>query len=98
MVAIAAARCSVLALSDGPPPHALGEAIERLRATLLPLGRQTDADRNLLGARIDRFVGEQRSARAEPRPRAPGESSKPAFRKGFLGGPWVRRCDDSSQA
>lgn len=58
MVAIAAARCSILALSDGPPPVALGEAIERLRATLLPLGRQTDGDRNLLGARIDRFVGE----------------------------------------
>jgi len=58
MVATAAARCSVLALSDGPPPPALGEAIERLRATLLPLGRQTDGDRNLLGARIDRFVGE----------------------------------------
>lgn len=58
MVAIAASRCSVLALSDGPPPPALGEAINRLRATLLPLGRQTDADRNLLGARIDRFVGE----------------------------------------
>lgn len=58
MVATAAVRCSVLALSDGPPPPALSEAIERLRATLLPLGRQTDADRNLLGARIDRFVGE----------------------------------------
>ena len=58
MVATAAARCSVLALSDGPLPPALGEAIERLRATLLPLGRQTDGDRNLLGARIDRFVGE----------------------------------------
>ncbi len=58
MVALAAARCSVLALTDGPPPPALAEAIERLRATLLPLGRRTDGDRNILGARIDRFVGE----------------------------------------
>lgn len=58
MVAIAANRCSVLAITDGPTPPVLSEAIDRLRATLLPLGRRTDGDRNLLGARIDRFVGE----------------------------------------
>lgn len=57
MVAVATnPRCSVLALSDGTPPPALAEVIERLRATLLPLGQETD--RNMLGARIDRFVGE----------------------------------------
>ncbi|MEH3038639.1 MAG: alpha/beta hydrolase [Sphingomonas paucimobilis] len=56
MVAVATTRYSVLALSDGAPPPALGEVIDRLRATLLPLGR--DADRNMLGARIDRFVSE----------------------------------------
>ncbi len=57
MVAIAN-RYPVLALSDGTPPPALREAIDRLRATLLPLGRATGGDRNMLGARIDRFVGE----------------------------------------
>lgn len=58
MVAITAVGCSVLALFDGPPPGALDEVVDRLRATLLPIGRKTAADRNLLGARIDRFVGE----------------------------------------
>lgn len=58
MVAVANTRYSVLALSDGTPPPALGEAIERLRATLLPLGRETDGERKILGARIDRFVSE----------------------------------------
>ncbi len=48
----------VLALADGSPPAAMADAIDRLRATLLPLGRATDADRNMLGARIDRFVGD----------------------------------------
>ena len=57
MVAVAN-RYSVLALSDGAPPPALAETIDRLRATLLPLGRSTDGDRNILGARIDRFVGD----------------------------------------
>ena len=57
MVAVATPpRYSVLALSDGAPPPALGEVIERLRATLLPLGRESD--RTMLGARIDRFVSE----------------------------------------
>lgn len=58
MAAIAVANCSVLALTDGSPPAILGDAIERLRATLLPLGRGTDGNRKLLGARIDRFVGD----------------------------------------
>ncbi len=59
MVAIAAGRTgSVLALTDGTPPPAMADAIERLRATLLPLGRATEGDRNILGAKIDRFVGE----------------------------------------
>ncbi len=59
MVAIAARDAySVLALVEGPPPPALADMIDRLRATLLPLGRANDADRNLLGARIDRFVGD----------------------------------------
>ncbi|MGN5373725.1 alpha/beta hydrolase [Sphingomonas hankookensis] len=57
MVAVAN-RYSVLALSHGTPPPALAETIDRLCATLLPLGRGTDGDRNMLGARIDRFVGE----------------------------------------
>ncbi len=48
----------VLALAEGAPPPVLAEAIERLRATLLPLGRDTGGERNLLGARIDRFVGD----------------------------------------
>ncbi|MGW8191422.1 alpha/beta hydrolase [Sphingomonas hankookensis] len=56
MVAVADTRYSVLALSDGTPPPALNDVIERLRATLLPLGREND--RNMLGARIDRFVSE----------------------------------------
>lgn len=58
MVAVANTRYSVLALSDGTPPPALQDVIDRLRATLLPLGRETPTDRNMLGARIDRFVGE----------------------------------------
>ncbi|WP_288411537.1 alpha/beta hydrolase [uncultured Sphingomonas sp.] len=58
MVAVATNRYSILALSGGNPPPALGEAIDRLRATLLPLGGGTDAARNMLGARIDRFVEE----------------------------------------
>ena len=53
MVAVADTRYSVLALSDGTPPPALNDVIERLRATLLPLGRENE--RNMLGARIDRF-------------------------------------------
>lgn len=56
MVAVATTRYSVLALSDGAPPPALSDVIERLRATLLPVG--SDADRTMLGARIDRFVSE----------------------------------------
>lgn len=58
MVAVTTARYSILALSDGAPPPALQDVIERLRATLLPLGRETPTDRNMLGARIDRFVGD----------------------------------------
>lgn len=58
MVAIAATRYSILALSDGTPPPALREVVDRLRATLLPLGDGREGERNLLGAKIDRFVGE----------------------------------------
>ncbi len=58
MVAIAAPLPSILALTDGPPPAAMADAMARLRATLLPIGRATEADRNILGAKIDRFVGD----------------------------------------
>lgn len=59
MIALAGSgNCSVLALVDGAPPPAMADAIDRLRATLLPIGRRTDADRNILGAKIDRFVGD----------------------------------------
>ncbi|WP_156351294.1 alpha/beta hydrolase [Sphingomonas sp. Leaf25] len=59
MVAIAApAGPRILALIDGAPPMAMADAIDRLRATLLPIGRATDGDRNILGAKIDRFVGD----------------------------------------